>query len=103
MARTVAWTESAAAGLQKAAEYIARDSPTYAAALVAGAERAADSLVAFPRRGRLVPEYRDPGVRELFVGSYRLIYQLSENSVFIIAFVHGARDLVSLLERMAEE
>ncbi len=41
MARRVAWAERAAIDLDKAAEYIARDSPVYAASLVRQAHRAA--------------------------------------------------------------
>lgn len=93
MAREVAWTEVAAKGLEQAAEYIAADSPTYAAALVAGADKAAQSLRNFPERGRAVPEYRDRQIREIFVGSYRLIYRIDPKGILVIAFVHGSRDL----------
>jgi hypothetical protein len=33
----------------------------------------------------------------LFVDSYRLIYRIFEETVTIVAFVHGARDLAALL------
>ncbi|HKO58110.1 MAG TPA: type II toxin-antitoxin system RelE/ParE family toxin [Thermoanaerobaculia bacterium] len=74
-------------------EYIARDSPSYAAALAIRAERAAASLSNFPNRGRHVPEFDDPAVRELDVGSYRLIYRVRPSQVMVLAFVHSARDL----------
>ena len=97
MARVVVWTEAAANSLVKAAEYIAQDSPSYAATLVSGADRAAQSLTEFPLRGRFVPEYRDQVTRELLVGSYRLIYRATEESILIVAFIHGTRDLEALL------
>jgi toxin ParE1/3/4 len=77
---------------------IAKDSVVYAAALLAGAEKAAESLTRFPRRGRTVPEYGDPDIREIFVGSDRLIFRISETQVRIVAFVHGARDLEKLIQ-----
>lgn len=80
----------------EAAEYIGRDSVVYAAALVTGAEKAAESLVSFPLRGRIVPELGDPDIRELFVGSYRLIFRITDEEIRIISFVHGARDLSGL-------
>jgi toxin ParE1/3/4 len=98
MATEIKWAESAIQALEEAAEYIAKDSVVYAAALLAGAEKAAESLTRFPRRGRTVPEYGDPDIREIFVGSYRLIFRISETQVRIVAFVHGARDLEKLIQ-----
>ena len=97
MAREVVWADSALASLLEAAEYIASDSPAYAAALVAGATNAGEDLNALSGRGRIVPEYRDSNIREVFVGSYRLIYQISPDAIEVIVFIHGARDLESLL------
>jgi len=91
VARRVTWTESALDELGDAATYIARDSPRYAAALIAEARSAARSLRTFPRRGRIIPEIPDDSVREIFVKSYRLIYEIREGDVVILAFLHGAR------------
>jgi len=88
--------------LAEAAEFIARDSRFYAAALVREARTAARSLRTLSERGRLVPEARAADVRELFVKSYRLIYRVSPKVVTVIAFVHGARDLAALWGRRGE-
>lgn len=93
MAYKVAWAESALDDLTEAIEYIARDSPNYAASLAVRATRAAESLSVLPNRGRRVPEFRDETVREIIVVSYRLIYRVSATTVHVIAFVHTARDL----------
>lgn len=100
MAYSVGWSESAISSVAEAAEYIARDSPSYAAALVDKAEKAANSLFQFAERGRVVPEYDDQSIRELFVGRYRLIYRVRGKQVVIAAFVHGARELLSGLPRI---
>jgi plasmid stabilization system protein ParE len=42
-------------------------------------------------RGRIVPEMADDLVRELFVKSYRLIYEVPADKIVILAFLHGAR------------
>ena len=98
MAYEIVWAESAAGDLIEAVEFIARDSPSYAATLVARATAAADSLKDLPHRGHPVREYRDPNVRELIVGrSYRLIYRVLDLRVTLIAFVHVARDLGELV------
>ncbi|HEX7191345.1 MAG TPA: type II toxin-antitoxin system RelE/ParE family toxin [Thermoanaerobaculia bacterium] len=95
MAYKVAWAESALDDLTEAVEYIARDSPGYAASVATRAVRAAESLSELPHRGRRVPEFHDEHVREIIVVNYRMIYHVSATMVNIIAFVHAARDLAA--------
>ena len=102
MAYEIDWAESAVASLIDAIEYIARDSPSYAAAFAVRAERAAASLDMFAERGRRVPEFNDPAVRELSVGSHRLIYRVSANRVLLLAVVHKSRDLAGLIDDTAQ-
>ena len=99
MARKVTWTKSARIDLEEVADYIGKDSPHYAGAFVREVRDAARSLVYLAERGRTVPEFNDPSIRELFVRSYRLIYQVAEEAVYVIGFIHGARDLLALWER----
>ena len=96
MARTVRWSEAATLDLEKAAEFIARDSRYYAAALVRDARSAARSLRTLADRGRIVPEARSSNVREIPVKSYRLIYWVAPDAVTVLAFVYGSRDLPTL-------
>jgi toxin ParE1/3/4 len=93
VARRVVWTESAWQEVECAASFISRDSPRYAAALVDEARSAARALRTFPARGCVVPELNDDSVRELFVKKYRLIYELRQDRIVILAFIHGARQL----------
>lgn len=99
MARTVRWSEAAASDLDEAAEFIARDSRYYAAALVRSARAAARSLKTLAERGRIVPEAHASSVREIPVKSYRLIYLVTPNAVTVLAFVYGSRDLAAFWER----
>ncbi|MBI2202529.1 MAG: type II toxin-antitoxin system RelE/ParE family toxin [Candidatus Rokubacteria bacterium] len=91
MAREVVWTEPAWEDLEAAAEYIARDSEAYAAVFVEDMKAAAASLSDMAGRGQIVPEIGDASIRELLVRPYRLVYQLSEEQVRILAVIHGAR------------
>jgi toxin ParE1/3/4 len=93
VARRVAWTESAWRELESAANFIALDSPRYAAAFIEQAKSTARSLKTSPNRGRVVPEVGDHALRELFLGSHRLIYEVHADRVIVIAFIHGARQL----------
>lgn len=54
---------------------------------------AALSLTIFPERGRLVPEFRRPQLREIVFRSYRIIYRVSsaDNSLEVVRFWHAAR------------
>ena len=99
MARKVTWTESAWIDLEEVAAYIAKDSPHYAGAFSREVRDAARSLAYLAERGRIVPEFNDPLIRELIVKTYRLIYQVTERTTYILGFIHGARDLSALWER----
>ena len=99
MARSVDWTNRAWSDLEQAADYIAQDSPNYAATLLAQARDTARSLDRFAERGRVVPELRDAAIREVFIGNYRLVYRILLNRVEVLALVHGARDLAALWQR----
>lgn len=81
MARQVIWTDVAWNDLEETTDYIAKDSLNYAAAFVREVKEAARSLDILSERGRLVPEMDNPKIRELFVGSYRLIYQVARTEV----------------------
>ena len=83
MAWRVTWTDPAWADLESAADYIAYDSPRYAATLIREARDAARSLRQFANRGRVVPEIGDSSIKELFVfrQRYRMIYRVLPNEV----------------------
>lgn len=93
MAWQVAWTETAWNDVEAVADHIAKDSRQYAVAFVKEVREAASSLADFAQRGHVVPEFNQPDIRELFVGSYRLIYQVSERDVYVLGLIHGSRDL----------
>ena len=96
MARKIIWTEVAWTDVENAADFIFRDSPYYAAALVREAKEASRALRRFVMRGRIVPEVGDKSIREIMVQNYRLLYRVEKSRVVILAFIHGARDLKSL-------
>ena len=77
--------------------YIAQDSRPAAERLLIQALEAASSLDALSERGRVVPEFGQPTMRELFVQRHRLLYEVTPHEVQILAFIHGARDLTRWL------
>lgn len=97
--RIVVWTAASRAQIDEIIGYVARDSVVAAGKVLDVILDAAESLTHFAERGRIVPEIRDSAIREVFVYSYRLIYEIASREVRIIAVVHGARDFGAWLER----
>ncbi len=99
MDRRVVWAETAWKDLEQIAEYISVDSAHYAAAFTREMRDAARSLAKLSERGRIVPEFESPAIREILVRSYRLIYSIEKPRVCILGIIHGARDLTTLWKR----
>ena len=93
MAHRVVWSRRALRDVEGIAEYIAADSPTYAAIVLKKIVNQTRMLAQFPRAGHKVPEFDDENVREMIVYSYRIIYRLQENEIVIAAVIHGKRIL----------
>jgi len=103
VAKRIVWTQAAWSDLEGVADFIAQDSPYYAASLVREIRRYARSLSRLSMRGHVVPEIGDKTIRELIIQSYRLIYKVEGSRVAILGIVHGARDLKSLWARRSRE
>ena len=72
MDREIVWTEPARQDLESTAEFIARDSESYATAFVQDVMASVISLVRFAEMGQIVPEFGDTSIRELLLSPYRL-------------------------------
>lgn len=86
----------ASADLEAIAEYIARDSPFYAASFVQKVLDTSRSLNELSERGRIVHEINNPNIREIFIKEYRLIYSIEKSRVVILGLIHGKRGLNAL-------
>jgi len=90
--KAVVWTYQARINLDAAIEFVSQDSITAAKKLLENALDSASSLSVMSERGRMVPEFQQSAIREIFVQPYRMIYEVFETRVEILAFIHGARD-----------
>ena len=88
----VIWTQNALDDLAGIQEYIARDSVYYAEKFVDDAFNAVERLETFPESGRMVPERYEPDFREVIFGSYRIIYKIINDDVYIVTMIHGKRN-----------
>jgi len=91
MALKLEWSEEALEDIESIATYIEKDSPIYAKSVVSKFFEKAEILQEFSELGRKVPEFNDIRIREIFIYSYRLIYQVREKKVLFVAVVHGKR------------
>ena len=86
----IVWTDEAIAQLEGIGAYIAIEDPSAAADLAERLIAVADSLAAFPHRGRLGEE----NSREMTtVWPYILRYRVDGDTVLILRIRHGARSL----------
>lgn len=89
----VIWTEPAKADLRSIHDFIAHDSCHYAKKVTQDIAEKTDSLAQLPRIGRTVSELGDENVREFSLYSYRIIYEVKDQHILVLAVVHKRRDL----------
>jgi plasmid stabilization system protein ParE len=87
----VRWAPQAADDLEAITKLIAEDSPHYASLFVMDVLAAVERVASFPDSGRVVPETRDPSLRETILGNYRIIYRVRQGLVEVLTVYHGAR------------
>jgi plasmid stabilization system protein ParE len=95
MVKSLIWTEQSLQDIASIAAFIARDSAYYAQKMVGAILEKGESVAHFPELGRMVPEFGRDDIRERFIYSYRLIYRIEIDRIFILAVVHGRRLLDS--------
>jgi toxin ParE1/3/4 len=96
-------TADAVRDLEELYQYIAmHDLPSKAAYVLAGIERALNSLAESPDRGAFPKELLDLGIRdyrEIFFKPYRIIYRVMDKGVYVFLIADGRRDMQALLQR----
>ena len=103
MAYQVVWSPTALADVEAIASYISRDSTSYASAVVRKIIHSTRSLEKYPLAGRMVPEFDDTTIREVFVYSYRIVYRFENDRVTVAAVIHGKRQFTSSFQPEAQE
>jgi plasmid stabilization system protein ParE len=91
MGYKVVWSPEAIEDVGLIAEYISRDSMFYAQSVVMKILEITQNIKDFPLTDRVAPELGNDKVRERFVYSYRLIYRIENQTMLVIAVVHGKR------------
>jgi toxin ParE1/3/4 len=89
----VEWTRSAIQDLAGIHAHIAQDSPRYAISVVDRLTNRTKQISAFHFSGEKVPEYNVEKIREIIEYSYRLIYLVENETIYVLAVIHGALPL----------
>jgi|SRR5690554_3702308 len=92
----IEWSEPAELDLSDIYAYIARDVPVYAEQFIDRIIETTLLLQEQPSMGREVPEADRQDVRELIFQNYRIIYLMEPDHLYIIAVIHGSRDLTRM-------
>ena len=96
----VLWSGTAEKDLISIIEYIAKENPIQANKIFGEIRKRAESLSAFPDRGRIVPELHDQGItlfRELIIGVWRIMYRVSEDSVYVLSVLDSRQNVEDIL------
>lgn len=71
--------------------YIAQDNPTAARRWVTKLEQRANKAAIAPMAGRVVSEVEGQVVREVFLRSYRIVYQIVGDELHVLTVFEGHR------------
>lgn len=103
MAFQVQLTDDAASDLEAIYEYIFQhDSASSAEYVLDRIENVFQGLSEQPQRGSYPRELLKIGVRdyrEVFFKPYRIIYRVTEDTVYVLVIADGRRDMQTLLQR----
>ena len=87
----VNWSFQAIEDMDMIAEYISRDSYHYASVQLERFFEAVKVLETFPEFGKPVPEAARADIREIIIGSYRIIYRVISDDLLDVLTIHHSR------------
>jgi addiction module RelE/StbE family toxin len=87
----ITWTHEALKRLIEIEDYIAEDSQTRAVKFINQIIQKAESLKKHPQKGRIVPEFSIPELRELIYKNYRIVYKIKKESLEILTVFEAHR------------
>ena len=96
----VAWAAIAQHDLKQIIDYIAIDSPGNALQILKKNKQKVSALYTLPDRGRIVPELKEQGIhtyRELIIAPWRVIYRISDTTVFVLSVIDSRRNVEDIL------
>lgn len=93
----VIWTPRARNDLKAIHDYISQDAPINAKSVIRDILDKAASISEHPYTGKVVSELNDPNLREVSAHSWRIVYHLRNQQVYIVTLIHKRR-MVSTID-----
>ncbi len=87
----VIWMPRAKRELRDINRHISRDSPSAAKAFIQRIQERVRKIGVMPTAAALVIEAAASDIREIYVGSYRIIYRVLLTEVHVLTIMHGAQ------------
>jgi plasmid stabilization system protein ParE len=101
------WAAVAQRDLKQIMDYIAIADPDNALSILQKIKLSVSGLHALPSRGRIVPELKEQGIhiyRELVLSPWRVVYRISDTTVFVVSVLDSRRNVEDvLLDRLIKE
>jgi len=91
----VNWSEPARSDLRSIHDFIAHDSIHYAKKVTQDIREKIDTICKLPKTGKIVPELNNENIREIPLYSYRIIYEIQNQDIFVLAVIHKRRNLIA--------
>jgi toxin ParE1/3/4 len=88
----ILWSRPARDDLKAIHDYIARDSKHYARRVVRDIRNKTTTLSDFPQRGKMIPEIGEENLREISHYSYRILYEIIADTIYVHAVIHMRRN-----------
>lgn len=86
------WTSKALSDLVRLYEFLALANSAAAARTVQSLSAAPTSLLASPRIGEILEEFRPREVRRILIGSYEMRYEIQESTLYVLRLWHTRED-----------
>ncbi|PKM10180.1 MAG: type II toxin-antitoxin system RelE/ParE family toxin [Gammaproteobacteria bacterium HGW-Gammaproteobacteria-3] len=83
------WSERSVNDLIAIQKYIAQSNPKMAKKWVAKIRQRALSAAETALVGRIVPEFNQKDLREVFLGAYRIVYRVHDDSILVLTVFEG--------------
>ena len=83
------WSERSVNDLIAIQGYIAQDNPQTAKKWVAKLRQRARSAADTALAGRIVPEFNQNDIREVFLGNYRIVYRVRDDGILVLTVFEG--------------
>ena len=87
----VIWTNESLNRLIEIEDYISKDNPNRALKFTDRIINRGESLTQFPNKGRIVPEFSIPEIREILEQNYRIVYRITKTRIEILTIFEGHR------------